>query len=776
MRLFSVILLISAVGAFAFSPTLERVEPRGGERGTEINIELLGKRLFSPEEIIFYRQGLQVKSLTVLEKHQKVIATIVIPQDAALGEYPLRLRCKEGLTEMRTFWVGQFPTVIEKRSKNGKHEFNDTFEKAQLIATNVTVQGVVQREDSDYYRVTMKKGQRLSVEVEGMRLGRVMFDPSIEILDSHKNILTANDDSTHLGRDCAASVLIPSDGDYYIHLRESAFEGSSKSQYRLHVGHFPRATWVHPVSGKPGESKTYTFHGDPTGPIQETITIPEEHFFYRPGHAGYQTPSGHFIRVSPLNVVTEEEPNQNPKDATPRQNAPTFPLAFEGILSLENDRDWFRFRAKKGQKLRAQVFARSLGSPVDTTLLVRSAQTKKNIKFNDDAIKGTPDSRLDFDIPEDGTFFLNIRDQLHRGGDDFRYRIELTPKPQSLHATLPSSDRNDDQKYKFIAVPRGANLAIVPNITRTNISGDLKLITPSLLPGLSVQAPPITKKMNNFPLLFKASAKAPLGGSLLPFSLKHSQSGMTGPLKEEIAHVKINNLGTYHSTSHDTIAVAIIEKAPFQLKLSLPGSPIVPNGLLPIKVSVTREKDFNAPIKIQVPYKPPGITAPNEVEIPKGKNEITLNLAAKGNIQPGDWSILVTARVNTKRGEVRLSSDLHPLTVKERYLSLTLEMATTEPGKNVGMVAKIDSLQPFEGEATVSLEALPHGVKATPQKITKDTKEIRIPLIVSQEARKGRHRNIFARVSVPGNQHPIIHQLGHGGILRVTNPTTTAKK
>ena len=57
------------------------------------------------------------------------------------------------------------------------------------------MQGVADREDDDYYQVQCKKGQRLSVEVEAMRLGRVMFDPYVAILDENRFELAVNDDS-----------------------------------------------------------------------------------------------------------------------------------------------------------------------------------------------------------------------------------------------------------------------------------------------------------------------------------------------------------------------------------------------------------------------------------------------------------------------------------------------------------------------------------------------------------------------------------------------------
>ncbi len=770
------IFVLSLSGAFAFSPALERVEPRGGERGTEVRLELIGKRIFSPEELLFYRPGLKVLSIKPGKKPTIAFATIFIPEDAALGEYPLRLRCKEGLTEMKTFWVGQYATVREKRSKDGKREFNNSFDKPQEIRTNVTVQGVAEREDSDYYLVHCKKGQRLSAEVEGMRLGRVMFDSYVEIISPDGDVLASNDDSPLLGRDCATSILIPADGAYRILVRESALEGSSQAQYRLHVGHFPRPTWVSPISGKPGETKEFTFHGDPTGPLKKTITLTEESQAHTIVHAGHESPSGHLIHVSPLDTQLESEPNNPLRLVKKDAPLPSVPFAVEGTLDQKEDIDWFVFKAKKGQKIRAKVIARSLNSPIDSLIQIRPDKKGKSLGANDDVVTGTPDSRVDVTIPEDGRYGLMIRDQLRRSGPDFRYRIEVTTKPSSLEAALPSSDRNNDQKYKYLSVPRGGRLAIVPNITRKNTSSELDLVIPKLPAGLSAKSFRIGKKLSNFPILFEAKADAPLAGDLVSFSLKNPASPLSGILQEKIAHVKINNLGTYHATTHDRIAVAIIEKAPFSFTLEPPKAPIVPGGIHTLNFHLKREPGFDAPVKVTLPFKPPGITAPTEVEIPKGQTQGTLTLNAKKDAKPAEWQICLTARAQTKRGEVRLSSQLHPLTISERYLTLTLEMATTYPGQNTSMIAKLNHEQPFEGEATLTLEALPHGVSSSPVKITKDTKEIEIPLTVNQDVRRGRHRNIFAKVNVLKEKQSIVHQLGHGGTLRIKRPPHTAQK
>lgn len=65
-------------------------------------------------------------------------------------------------------------------------EPNDDLARAQPGALDQTIEGVVQSEDVDYFKVTMKKGQRLSVEVDGLRLGYGIFDPYLAIVDKDR--------------------------------------------------------------------------------------------------------------------------------------------------------------------------------------------------------------------------------------------------------------------------------------------------------------------------------------------------------------------------------------------------------------------------------------------------------------------------------------------------------------------------------------------------------------------------------------------------------------
>lgn len=770
------ILIASALCAAAFTPDLRYVQPRGGKLGTEVEVQFQGNRLYEPQEVLLYKKGITVKSLEKGKDHKSAKAVLVIAPDAELGEHPMRLRCKSGITYMRTFWVGQFPTVMEARTEDGKRDLNNEFNEPQKINLHTTVQGWADREDADYYQVQAKKGDRLSVEVEGMRLGRVMFDPYVAILDKNRFELAVSDDSALLKRDCATSIIVPEDGPYTILVRESAYGGSRDCEYRLHVGNFPRPTAVYPPAAKPNEEVEFTFIGDPGGDIKAKIKTPAETFAAFAKTGQFSSPSGNVVEISPLDYLNETEPNEGSKGAIPTSNPPSAPFAFHGILSKKEDKDWFRFAAKKGQNLRIQVFARSLRSPLDSVLILRNAKDGKQIASNDDQTNGIPDSRIDFKVPEDGEYLLNIRDQLYRSGPDYVYRIEVANRVPEISLTLPSANRNDTQLDKMINIPRGNRLAIAPNITRSNIGCDITFHAPKLPNGVSVKTPAVPRSLGNFPILFEAKADAPVGGGLYSLEIEDPKTKLRGPFKETISHVYVNNQGDYQVTKTNELSIAVIEEAPFHLDLFAPPVPIVRNGTMNLKVTARRAEGFNKKIKVTLPWKPPGIGAPNEVDIPEGKNEVILTLNAKADAPISDWQLLVTGQSDTDKGRVRVSSGFVDLKVSEPFLNVAIEMAATNPGVNTNLIAKVEQLQEFQGDARVVLHALPHGVSSEEKNINTKSAEITFPLKVADDARKGKHANLFCQVIVTKDGHPIPHNVGHGGTLRIDPPPPAPKK
>ena len=344
MRLFSLrtplgalLSIFLSLPAFSFTPSIGTIQPRGGQRGTEMTIRLSGDRLYEPQEILLYQPGITVTKLEkVGDQHKAVKATISIAPDAPLGEHMMRLRCKGGISYQRSFWVGEYPTVMEKRSEDGSRDLNSNFNEPQEIQINQTVQGVADREDADYYLLQCRKGQRLSVEVEGMRLGRLLFDPYVAILNSKRFEQAAADDTPLLLQDCFASIVVPEDGTYWVEVRDSSYAGNANSRYRLHIGNFPRPQVVFPAGGKAGTELEVSFLGDKAGLPKKKIQLPakaDPAFALLAEADGQRSPSANRFRVSDFADVLEVEPNENRTKVPVPEVTP--PMAFHGDQRTE---------------------------------------------------------------------------------------------------------------------------------------------------------------------------------------------------------------------------------------------------------------------------------------------------------------------------------------------------------------------------------------------------------------------------------------------------------
>lgn len=760
---------LTGVAAAGFSPVLNLINPRGGQRGTEVEVTFAGERLEDLQEVMVYEPGITVTGIDVSDP-KKVRAKFQIAPDARLGEYSMRLRTQGGLTVLRSFFVGQFPSVAET-------EPNNTFDQPQKIELNTTVTGSSGNEDEDFFVVSLKKGQRLSVEVEGMRLGRTMYDTYVAILDPKRFELASCDDAPLLRSDSFASIVAPEDGDYRVLVREAAYEGSEACQYRLHIGTFPRPKAIHPLGGKPGETIEFSFFGDPSGVIKKSVTLPPNAVSPFPVFAekdGLLSPSPHWITVSPLEHVSENGAANEKQEAAVAMPAP--PSAAHGVLSTPGKTDWFKFTAKKGDSFVIKIVARELRSPLDSIVSLHDAKGKR-LGRNDD--QGGPDSRLPWDCPADGEYFLEVSDQLGRGAEDFVYRIEIERKAPALTASLPTVERNNSQKWKTFSVPKGNRYAAVVNVSRQNNGAAMVFEAASLPPGITMTAAPVPKNVTSFPVIFEAAPDAQLGSSFATFQVRSADGNdgiPPGPLRDEIAHIEINNQGTYHGITLDKIASAVVEEAPFKVDLEIPPVPLVRDGIMPMKIKVARKEGYAEPISVRFLWSPPGVSGPVTVDIPGDKSEAVYELNANADAATGDWPVCVLADAKTPKGPILISSGFATLKISEPIVAMTFDLAATEQGRSIPMIGKIEKHQDFEGQATVELLGLPHGVKTTPQTFTKDQTEVTFPLEIAADAAVGKHTTLLCRINVPVAGNMVLHQTAKNTTLRIDKPVAPVAK
>ncbi|MCO5168203.1 MAG: PPC domain-containing protein [Planctomycetes bacterium] len=754
--------LLGAPLARAASPQLDTVLPRGGQRGTTVEVTLRGQRLADAEDLVLYGPGLRVEAFKAVNA-RTARATLAIAPDCPLGEHALRLRTRSGLSELRTFWVGALRQVNEE-------EPNDDPAQAQAVGLEVTVEGAIGPGDLDAFAFDGQAGQRVTAEVEAMRLGGPVFDPVLVLLDPDGAVLAETDDAPLLGQDALVSVVLPRDGRYVVTVREATWQGNDRHRYRLHLGTFPRPVAAFPPGGRPGEEALLELLGDPAGVTSGRLVVPA------PGPDGAAalfvedargvTPSPLWLRATDLPVALEVEPNDRR-----RATEVTLPAALHGRLAAPGDQDWFRFAAKKGERLRVRAFARALGSPLDPVLDLYVAGGRR-IGGNDDA-GGRPDSDFAIAIPDDGRYELRVRDFLERGGPTHVYRVEVAPATPALTLDLATYGRNS-QARNALAVPAGNRMAVLVRVGREAAPGPTAVDLEGLPPEVaSVHTAVCAGEIATVPVVVEAAAGAPRGAWLARLVGASTQRPeVQGELLQTVPLTfGAPNDAVYWTRQVDRLAVAVGDPAPFRVRLVEPRAPLVRNGAADLTVLVERDEGFTAPVLVSLLQDSPGTGSRKDVRV--DKDRAAIHVTANGQAALGRWPLVVVARADVQ-GELWVSSQLASLEVAAPAVRLTLARAAGEQGAVVEVAAEVHVDRPFEGEATAHLIGLPPHCAAPPVTFTAEAKALRFQVTVGPQARVGRHRNLFCRVLVPAAGEQVVHHQGYGGELRVDPPAPTA--
>ena len=126
--------------------------------------------------------------------------------------------------------------------------------------------------------------------------------------------------------------------------------------------------------------------------------------------------------VSKLAQTTEFEPNNSLPQAQPLK----LPAVVNGTTGANGDTDFVSFAARRGQRLTCRASAFALNNETqgyyDCCLFLYGPDGKfltRSLGFED------LDPLIDYTVPQDGTYSLEVRDLLYRGGPGDVYRLEV---------------------------------------------------------------------------------------------------------------------------------------------------------------------------------------------------------------------------------------------------------------------------------------------------------------------------------------------------------------
>lgn len=169
------------------------------------------------------------------------------------------------------------------------------------------------------------------------------------------------------------------------------------------------ATEFHPEHSDPSRFRISVGQGVPAGEYQaHAIT-----------RLGLSSPRPFIVGIFDEAV----EPGHN-KDASG-----AFELKKGTVVNARADGDsidYFRFKAKQGQRLLVQCWAERIGSKMDATLAIDDSSGRELLSDRDTLGR---DPILDFIAPKDGDYLLRVFDLTYGGGDEFYYRLMVNEAP-----------------------------------------------------------------------------------------------------------------------------------------------------------------------------------------------------------------------------------------------------------------------------------------------------------------------------------------------------------
>jgi hypothetical protein len=422
-----------------------------------------------PEEMKFMMGMKQRKQINV-QLTDLVRIEVTIPANAPPGRREIRLSTPKGISEPLSLYVSQMAEVQEK-------EPNDNPKQATPSETLPAVlNGQILPGDVDRFRIRARKGQNLVFAVQARDLMPYLadavpgwFQAVLALYDATGKEVAYADHFRHLP-DPLLAYTPPADGELTLEIRDSIYRGREDFVYRITVGEIPFITGIFPLGG-PLKGKT------PVELMGWNLPSPQIVVETKAAEGGLITINPlSTAAYNPINFLLEDLPEarasgDNHKLASAQ--VVKFPISVNGRIEKPGLANFYRFSGKAGERVIAEVWARRLGSPLDSALRLLDARGKV-VMTNDDhtdmmagLVTHHADSYIDFALPETGDYTLALRDTQGKGGSDYAYRMRLsTPRPDFRLRVTPSC----------VSIPAGGTAALDVHVQRIDgFEGEITL-------------------------------------------------------------------------------------------------------------------------------------------------------------------------------------------------------------------------------------------------------------------------------------------------------------
>lgn len=462
-------LLLPASSIFAQLPgtTFSTIFPPGGKVGVTLDIQVAGGDQIDLQKLVFSHPG--ISATQKMQKPNEFLDdvpiagqfAVTIAGDVPAGIYEARVVGRYGVSNPRAFTVG----VLEELHERGG---NAAKTSAAELKVDTTISGWVDANNRDYFKITLKKDQRILLDCASQRIDSRM-DATMVVFDPAGKQIAKSRDAR--GSDPFIGLTAPVDGEYIVMLYDFTYRGGNDYFYRLTAHTGPYVDFIFPPAGAVGSNEQYTIYGrnlpggepsdlkvdgQPLDKLTVSIPVPADpaatnrlnvngrvepcafaldNFMYR-----FNTAAATPIYIAHAPVVAEQEPNTDPAQA----QTVSVPCEVAGQFYPANDKDYVKFEAKKGDVYYIDVISHRLGLEVDPYLVVE--RITKNAKGEETAAvianiddpgdrngrigsnfdSSTDDPTYRFTADQDTTYRVSVWNQYGASANDPRHVYRLS--------------------------------------------------------------------------------------------------------------------------------------------------------------------------------------------------------------------------------------------------------------------------------------------------------------------------------------------------------------
>ena len=707
------------------SPTLTSVSPPGGQRGAAVRLVLKGIGLSEKIKIHSQIPG----SLTELSaKGPGRQFLLEIAPEAAPGAYPIAVETVKGRTNTWLFSVSNYPELAETESTRPRAPRNNDDVSAQQVPTPAVINGTLEEADRDLYKVALKAGERLGLEVEARRLGSAI-DPVLSVRSEAGRPIARANDSLGAGGDARLAFSAPEAGTYIVEVRDARFSKQRRNFYRLLAGPLEFATTIFPLGWQAGQSVEVELSGG-TLSAPERVTIDGAWASLPSGRGGLPLP---FLRGERAEAL-------EPKGAKRRWLSEG--TVVNGRVSRPGEIDSYRLKVRPGEEWMIETQAAVLGTSQLYTLLVLHDQGGNKIASAGDQppeellsnistrAETFGDPAIGLRIPDGVTELrIGVEDLLGRGGPGYGYRLTAQRQPADFIVRL-----NDTQ----INIPQGGTASVSFTMDRRGYGGAVKVIATGLPEGVTVEG-------GNIPAEFggMTTDRKSLRGRLMLTALEDAAPGLVSlSLHAEGRTEDGKIIRRPVSTSKVVTPVAGTNQRPVRIPGSSGTVDAIVAGPRPATLKVLSERSLRLiqgirhDIRWSYETHEPGVKAITAVNVTNAPSVANLRILGEALIKPGDqqgsfemnttmgtpemrFDLVLQTRVQHEGADLTIYSEAITVDVVQGYdVHLPDAPVAVSPGGEFEITGTFSREPEFDSEVELEMTNLPVGVTCAASNIT----------------------------------------------------------